>query len=122
MYIRGANQKDFKFIDELFQKNEFTFDAKHLEQIIVAEDDNGIVAVGTLVRNLEVAFVTVANRSRKSRVIALTALMSQVSHEVKNLKFNQVHAFVTNEPILRILKDKFEFVRTKAIQVLVKFV
>jgi N-acetylmuramoyl-L-alanine amidase len=94
---------------------------RNLEQIIVAEDDAGIIAVGTLVRNLEVTFVTVKSRSRKSRVLALTALVDQVDIETKNLKYDQVHAFVTNESILRILKDKFNFVKTKAIQVLIRF-
>lgn len=121
MIIRGATQKDFRFVDELYKTNGFEFDAGHLEQIIVAEDDNGIIAVGTLTQILEVAFVTVASRSRKSRVLALTALINQVDIETKNLKYDQVHAFVTNESVLHILKDKFRFVKTKAIQVLIRF-
>lgn len=121
MRIRGANKGDFKFIDGLYTANNFTFDSRHLEQIIVAEDELGIVAVGTLVNILEVTFVTVPTRSRKSRVIALTALMDQVDTEAKTLKYDQVHAFVTNESILHILKDRFSFVKTKAIQVLIRF-
>lgn len=122
MRIRGANKADFRFIDGLYQANSFNFDAKQLEQIIIAEDDNGIVAVGTLVKHLEVGFVTVPTRSRKARVIALTALIEQVNTEAKILGYDHVHAFATNESILHILKDKFEFVKTKAIQVLVRFV
>jgi citrate lyase synthetase len=121
MIIRGANNRDFKFIDSLYKANEFEFDTKHLEQIIVAEDSAGIIAVGTLVTNLEVSFVTVPSRSRKSRVLALTALINQVDIETANLGYKHVHAFVTNEKVMKILKDRFDFVKTKAIQVLVRF-
>jgi hypothetical protein len=121
MRIRGANQKDFRFIDSLYKDAGFEFDSKHLEQIILAEDDTGIVAVGTLVTLLEVSFLTVNSRSRKSRVLALTTLMDQVDIETKNLRFDHVNAFVTNDSMLAILKNKFDFVKSKALQVLVRY-
>jgi len=122
MDIRPANKADFRFVDSLYQANNFNFDAKQLEQIIIAEDAYGIVAVGTLVKHLEVGFVTVPTRSRKARVLALTALMNQVDIEAKILGYDHIHAFATNESILHILKDKFEFIKTKAIQVLIRFI
>jgi len=121
MIIRGANQKDFRYIDSLYKESGFEFDSRHLEQIIIVEDNAGIIAVGTLVKLLEVSFLTVSSRSRKAKVLALTALMDQVDKEVINLRFDHVNAFVTNDSMLGILKNKFDFVKSKALQVLVRY-
>lgn len=121
MWIRAAAKSDFKLIDELYRNGDFTLDIGHLEQILIAEDDNGIVAVGLLNTLLEVSFLTVPNRARKSRVLALTALLQQVNIETQKLGYTSVHAFVTNDKMLHILKEKFKFIKSKALQVLVKW-
>lgn len=121
MITRGARVADFKQIEALYLADGFVFDAKHLERVIVIEDNDIIVAVGVLTTILECAFITNHQASRKSRVLALTHLVDQTAIEMKNIGFDIVHAFVTNEAMLKILKSKFNFIKTKAIQVLVKW-
>lgn len=120
--VRGAANKDFPFIEQLFKDSSFAIDFKHLERMMVVEDEIGIIAVGSLSTILEAAFVTDPTRSQRNRVVALTALLQQVDKEASNLHYKSFHVFATNESIIRILKDKFEFVRTAAKQVLLRWV
>lgn len=120
--IRGAAQKDFPFIEKLFADYKFDIDFKHLERMMVVEDEIGIIAVGSLCTILEAAFVTDNTRSQRNKVVALTALLQQVNKEASNLNYKSFHVFATNDSIIKILKNKFEFVRTAAKQVLLKWV
>lgn len=120
--VRGANNRDFVVIDKLYKESNFEFDTRHLERILVVEDDLGIVAVGILNTILEASFLTNQGRSRKNKVLALTALLAQVDVEVKAIGYSNFHLFVTNQPMLILLKKKFDFIKTNAIQTLVKWV
>lgn len=120
--IRGANKQDFTFVEKLYSNSNFEINFKHLERLMVIEDEHGIIAVGSLATILEASFVTDPTRSQRSRVIALTALLKQVDREVEILQYTNFHVFATNDSILKILKHKFKFVKTSAKQVLLRWI
>lgn len=120
--LRGASGKDYPAIDWLFRNAGFTLDYRHMERLMVVEDEQGIIAVGSLATLLEASFVVEPTRSKKSKVIALTALMHQVDKEVNTLKYDNFHVFATNDDIISILRNKFKFVRTAAKQVLLRWI
>lgn len=120
--IRNATGNDFPNIERLFRIDGFKLDFKHLEKLMVVEDDIGIIAVGTLGTILEASFVTETSRSQRSRVIALQLLMDTVNAEASVLKYDLIHVFATNDSILKILKGKFSFLKTHAKQVLIRWI
>lgn len=120
--LRGASGKDYPAIEWLFKNSGFTLDYKHMERLMVVEDEGGIIAVGSLATLLEASFVVEPTRSKKSKVIALTALMQQVDKEVGILQYDNFHVFATNDDIIGILKKRFKFVRTAAKQVLLRWI
>lgn len=120
--LRGASGKDFPSIERLFLQAGFKLDYKHMERLMVVEDENGIIAVGSLATLVEASFVVEPLRSKKNKVLALTALLQQVDKEVENLKYDNFHVFATNDDIIGILKKKFKFIRTAAKQVLLRWI
>lgn len=120
--VRGASIKDYTHIERLYKNANFKVDYKHLEHVMVVEDENGIIAIGSLNTILEASFLTESSRSQRSRVIALVALMDFVDTSVRNLNYDSFHVFATNDTILKILKGKFKFVKTAAKQVLLRWV
>lgn len=123
MRLRGAAFRDFKRVNELFEEYKFKFEPKHLTSLVVVEDDNKtVVAVGSLQTMLEAAFVVDQRLSRKNRVAILEMLLEQSKIEAINSGYDNFHAFGTNESIIKILKRKFEFKKTEAIEVLIKWV
>lgn len=114
MRIRAALNRDIGQIDKLFTDSGFKLDIKHLERLIVAEDDNGKIA-GVLYLNtvLECTFLTDEKGvSRKKRVNSLKLLVEQGKKEVKAIGFDLVHAFA-NEKIAPILEKHFGFEQGK---------
>lgn len=120
--VRGASYKDFAAIEKLYAASNFTLDFKHLERLMIVEDEIGIVAVGALNTILEASFVCDPTRSQRNRVLALTNLLQQVDKETANLQYSNFHVFATNDSILKILKGKFKFVKTSAKQVLLRWI
>lgn len=120
--VRGACRTDYKEIERLYKKDNFNIDFRHLERLMVVEDANGIIAVGCLATLLEASFVTDETRSQRQRVLALTALLQQVDKEVKTLAYDNFHVYITNESMMTILKGKFNFVKTAAKQVLLRWI
>jgi len=113
MRIRSACARDMKCIIDLFKKHDFKLDTKHLERLIVYVDKKdkilGILMLNTV---LECSFITDEALPKKSRILALKALVAQGKKEVKTLHFDLVHAF-SNDKIEKILMKHFKFVEGK---------
>lgn len=123
MRLRGASVRDFHIIEDLYKQEGCSLDVNHIERLMVLEDENGVVfAVGALTSGIEAAFLVDRKRSRRSRVLALTALLAQCNKEVKALGHNNFCVYATNDTIIKILKRKFGFFKTAAKQVLIKAV
>lgn len=113
MKIRGARKSDSKFIDEIYKEYDFTLDPKHLEMIMIAEDDNGNpIAIMSLNTLLECCFLTVKSSNRKDKIESLKELVKCGKIAVKNLGYDLVHAF-SNDTIAPILAKHFKFVDGK---------
>lgn len=119
--LRSACPRDLKAIDKLIEDYKFNFDVKHIESLLVVidEDQNEIIAVGSLTTILESMFLTDKSKSKRSRIKALQMLMVQADMITAELKYSSYHAFTTNDSIWNILMKKFGFQPTEA-KVLVK--
>jgi hypothetical protein len=109
MILRQATLSDFPVIDALYKEWDFTLDIKHIESIILVEQDGEVIAVGSIVRILEAAFLTSKSASKKQRVLALNKLVSVASSIVRRLGFDSYHSFATNLKIDTFLKKHFGF-------------
>ena len=113
MKLRGARKTDLKFIEDLYNQYDFKLDPKHLEMIVVAEDDDGIpVAIMSLNTVLECSFLTIKDSKKRNKVNALKMLVEQGKREVKTLGYDGAHAFA-NDLIAPVLKKHFNFVPAK---------
>jgi hypothetical protein len=112
MIIRSAKSTDIPFIQELYNSYEFKLDTRHIESLVIAEDTTGIIAVMSINTILECCFLTTRESSRKDRIAALIRLVEEGREEVKNLKYDGIHAFA-NKEIGPILKKHFGFVPGK---------
>lgn len=112
MIIRPAKRSDSKFIQEIFTKYDFKLDSIHLKSIWIAEDSKGPIAVMSINTVLECSFLTADDRSRKDKISSLVQLVEVGKEEIKNLKYDGIHAFA-NAKIAEILKKHFSFVPGK---------
>lgn len=111
MLLRNVTVSDFQEIDNLYKQYGFTLDFKNLEDIILVESNGKLIAIGTMVKLLEVAFLTTRESSKKERIIALEKLTSIADLRAKRLGFKQYHAFGTTEAISRFLKKRLGFAK-----------
>lgn len=110
MRIRGAGSRDSKTIDAFYTKYNFNIEPKHIESIVVVEDDNGtIIGIGSLVKILEGAFLLDESRSKKDRIQAMKLLLQQADIETNSLGYNSFHSFATRLNVLELLRRKFHF-------------
>lgn len=109
MRIRGARKADLREIEGFYKESNCHLDVDHLERLIVAEgDDSKLIAVLTLNTVLECTFLTAPDATKRDRIESLKHLVEHGKREVKELKYELVHAFA-NDLIKDILKKHFEF-------------
>jgi hypothetical protein len=120
MKLRSAEPSDYGAIDNIYSASGFVLDPGHLQRVLVVEDEDGIVAVGSLSTIIEGTFLTDDTRAKREKAIALMYLMDHIDTELQSINYDHINVFCTNESIGKILKRKFEFVKTKAIEVLVR--
>lgn len=112
MILRPGKIEDFNIIKDLYNEYSCTLDFKHLENLIVVEEDGEIIAVGVITRLLEGAFLASKSISKKKRIIALNKLVGVAENLVRRLGFDSFHAFSTNEQIHKFLQKHFGFKET----------
>ena len=108
MRVRKAIAEDIPLIKALFEQAEFTLDVKHLESVLVADDEFGPIAVMSLSSLLECTFLTMEVARQRDKIEALKHLVTCGSCEVRNLGYTHVHAFA-NQAIAGILRKHFKF-------------
>ena len=109
MIIRGARKSDLKFIEDIYREYDFKLEPKHIEMMVIAEDEDSTpIAVMSLNTVLECSFLTSKTSLKKQKVEALKQLVEIGIREVKQLGYDNTHAF-SNELIAPILKKHFGF-------------
>jgi hypothetical protein len=107
--VRGAGIRDAELIKSLFDKADYPLDIKHIEMLVVVEDEDGIIAVGSLVTLLEATFLVTENRSKRDKIDALIKLTEQAKVEAKYLDYNLFHVFTKNPQVERTLAKSLGF-------------
>jgi len=106
--LRNACQRDIQYIQRLFEAYDFKLDPKHLERLMVTEENERITGVLYLNTVLECSFLTDDSLPRTVRGRSLNLLVDQGKKEVKAIGYDLVHAF-SNERLEGILKKHFGF-------------
>lgn len=111
MRLRGATNRDLKELDRLLECHKFKILPKHIEMIVVVEDDDGsIIGAGILVTQLEGLFVTNMDKGIRGRVECMKMILNAADVETKSLGYDAYHAMnVTNDKVAKTFKKSFGF-------------
>jgi hypothetical protein len=112
LHIRGPRSRDLAKVKALLKKYNCTnVEDDSLKQLALIVDDNDeIVAVGTISNLIDVAFVVDDKFPKRQRVKAMKMLMDVGDSQVKKLGHNCFHVFVHNPLLESTLKKHFGFV------------
>jgi hypothetical protein len=121
MIVRPILDEDIQIIHQL---NELQADFKlnNFDNIIIerlAFDGKTNIAYGVVKKMAEAIILLNPNVPAPTRVKALTELMEFAEFGTSRAGLDQLHCFVKDEKLARMLENKFKFIRTKDI-VLVK--
>lgn len=115
-------KRDFNDVERITASWEFKIEPDKLEAIIVAvNEDDKVVAIGSLSRILESMLVVDKDLSHKDKAIATQIIMDKVDGVVKELGYKSYHAFGMSNGFNNILKKKFSFSLVKGLP-LIKWV
>jgi hypothetical protein len=121
MRIKAVTDKDLQLISEL-NALQSDFKLSNFDNVIIerlAIESNKVIAYG-VVKNMAEAIILVnPNVPKITRAAALAELMQYAEFGASKAGINQLHCFVKDEKLARLLEKKFDFIRTKDI-VLVK--
>ena len=123
MRVRGAGPRDIPYIEKLLDEYGFHVNPKHLELLIVAEDEKtgevfGVASLNTL---LEATFITDKSKPIKKRLEALDLCTKVGEKTVKQLGYEYYHSFATNPNIKRIMTKRYSYEKADG-EVLIKWV
>lgn len=114
MEIRGSTKRDYKGIDEILkQYPHLSFDIAHLESMVVAIENDKVIAFGSLHKLLEGTFLCDLSTSHGDRVKAFESIVLQSRIQAKLLGFDMFHSFSTNDIVTRTLVKHFGFAKGK---------
>jgi hypothetical protein len=103
MTIRKLRLTDIPGLYEIWKKyyiNDFTFPdfyEKYLFSNIIVDENDQIISLGAVRVIPEAVFITDKNRSIRQRKFALESLLELTMIELKDRKFDQLHAQVNDE-------------------------
>lgn len=109
MITRPAQLKDLKIIKEIYTQYECNLDTDHLKTLMVAIENDQIIAVGCITTVLEVSFLSAKDAKKPDRIDALKEMLNKADKVVADLGYNSYHSFCTNTQLTHTLKKHFSF-------------
>jgi hypothetical protein len=111
--LRGLTQRDFQPVDSLWKKHHAENfglpSSKHNVTSAVVENDGKVVGFGLVKVLAEAIMVLDLDVSVPDRLTAMQMLMDEAIRACKDYGIEQLHVFVKDERLSRLLQNKYAF-------------